>query len=86
MELFDPFRAALLDLFRRSAWDQFLKSPEFVRYCQWKNIELSIGRSTRILLSIPFSDPLKGLLTRVNPLVNSDALEIAEGDKISEGS
>jgi len=42
IELFDPFRTALLDLFRRSAWDQFLKSPEFVRYCQWKNIELSI--------------------------------------------
>jgi beta-adrenergic-receptor kinase len=40
--IFDPFHSALLDLFRRSAWNEFLESDEFVRFCQWKNIELSI--------------------------------------------
>ena len=42
--VFDPFHSALLDLFRRSAWNEFLESDEFVRFCQWKNIELSIGK------------------------------------------
>ena len=32
-----------MDLFRRSAWPQFLESSDFIRYCQWKNIELSIN-------------------------------------------
>lgn len=41
-DIFEPFHSALLDLFRRSAWREFLQSPEFIRYCQWKNIELSI--------------------------------------------
>lgn len=41
--MFQPFHSALMDLFRRSAWPQFLASPEFIRYCQWKNIELSIN-------------------------------------------
>ena len=27
----------------RTPLSKFLVSPEFIRYCQWKNIELSIG-------------------------------------------
>ncbi|XP_015758780.1 PREDICTED: beta-adrenergic receptor kinase 2-like [Acropora digitifera] len=41
--LFEPYKVEIRDSLRGSIFQKYLKSDRYVRFCQWKNVELNIN-------------------------------------------